>query len=82
MYFVYLLECKDGSIYTGITNDIKRRFEQHRAGTGGHYTKSRGAEEIVYSEQVADRSTALRREVEIKSWTRQKKLNLIRFGRP
>ncbi|QQG38247.1 MAG: GIY-YIG nuclease family protein [Candidatus Kaiserbacteria bacterium] len=82
MYLVYLLQCNDGSIYTGITNDLERRFNQHRTGAGGHYTKSKGVVRILYSEKLPDRNTALRREAQIKGWTRKKKLNLIQFGKP
>ncbi|MEK7109565.1 MAG: GIY-YIG nuclease family protein [Patescibacteria group bacterium] len=77
MYFVYLIECKDRSLYTGITNDLKRRFAQHQNGEGGHYTSSKQAVKIVYSESHPDRSSALKREAQIKSWPRQKKLSLI-----
>ena len=78
MYFVYLLGCKDGSIYTGITNDLKQRLERHKAGVGSNYTRAKGAEKILYTEEYADRGSALKREAEIKRWTRQKKLDLIR----
>ena len=78
MYFVYLLQCKDGSLYTGITNDLKQRLERHKAGVGGNYTRAKGADKILYTEEHADRGSALKREAEIKRWTRQKKLDLIR----
>ncbi|HXK31585.1 MAG TPA: GIY-YIG nuclease family protein [Candidatus Paceibacterota bacterium] len=77
MYFVYLLGCKDGSIYTGITNDLKQRLNRHKKGKGGNYTRAKGAEKILYTEQHANRSSALKREAEIKRLTRQKKLDLI-----
>ncbi len=76
-YFIYLLECKDTSIYTGITTDVKRRFEEHRKGSGGRFTRTKGAIRILYTEECKDRSSALRREAEIKRWPRQKKLDLI-----
>ncbi|OGG44818.1 hypothetical protein A2673_02165 [Candidatus Kaiserbacteria bacterium RIFCSPHIGHO2_01_FULL_50_13] len=79
MYFVYILHCSDGTLYTGVTNDLKRRFEQHKKGTGGSYTRSRTVERIVYSEEAHGRGAALKREVEIKRLTRQKKLSLIKF---
>ena len=82
MYFVYLIGCNDGTIYTGITTDVQRRFNEHKSGRGGHYTKSKGARGLLYSEQCMDKSTALKREAQIKGWTRIKKLNLIRFGKP
>ncbi len=76
-YFVYLLRCKDGSIYTGITTDPKRRLAEHKTGTGGRYTRAHGAWEIVHTEKFKNRSEALKREAQIKSWPREKKLGLI-----
>jgi putative endonuclease len=76
MYFVYILQCRDKSLYTGITTDIKRRFKEHKAGTGGHYTRARGALKIVYQERKRNRSTASKREAEIKSLSRAAKLAL------
>jgi len=81
MYFVYIIKCSDDSLYTGITTDVKRRFGEHRSGKGGHYTSSKKVVRVVFTEAHPDRSSALKREAEIKSWTRQKKLNLIRAGR-
>ena len=77
MYFVYILICDDRSLYTGITTDVKRRFKEHVAGKGGGYTRSRKVESVVYSEKRKDRSSALKREAEIKKWPKQKKLQLI-----
>ena len=77
MYFVYLLECKDKTIYTGITTDIDRRLEEHKKGIGARYTRGHKAGSIVYIERKRNRSTASKREAEIKSWTRAKKLILI-----
>ena len=77
MYFVYLLECKDGSLYTGITTNVERRLQEHKNGKGGHYTRSRGAYAVVYTEQCVNRSAALKKEAELKSWSRQKKLSFI-----
>ena len=82
MYFVYLIECSDGSLYTGMTTDVERRFSEHKNKIGGHYTSSKNVVRVVYTEQHPDRSSALKREAQIKGWTRQKKLNLIKFGRP
>jgi putative endonuclease len=76
MYFLYILKCKNGSLYTGITTNVERRFIEHKKGTGGHYTRSQGVVKIVYTEEHPDRSTALKREAEIKSWKREKKLEL------
>ncbi len=77
MYFVYIIECGDKSLYTGITTDLKRRLEEHKAGTGGHYTRAKGAVKIVYSEEHQNRSSASKREAEIKKLKREKKLALV-----
>ncbi|MBL4644745.1 MAG: GIY-YIG nuclease family protein [Candidatus Pacebacteria bacterium] len=77
MYFIYILECNDKSLYTGITTDVARRFDEHKNGKGGHYTHSRGAKEIVYTEKCKDRSAAQVREAEIKKFTRAEKMHLI-----
>ena len=81
MYYVYILECGDRSLYTGITKDMQRRFQQHVDGKGGHYTSSKNVLRIAYTEEHPDRSSALKREAEIKKWTRKEKLNLIQLGR-
>ena len=78
MYFVYLAECEDKTIYTGITTDLIRRLEQHKTQRGGHYTSAHRVKKIVYTEEHPTRSAALRREAEIKSWKRDKKLDLIK----
>ena len=78
MYFVYILECADTSLYTGITTDVKRRFEEHTKGTASRYTRAKGVRRILYTEEQLDRSSALKREAEIKSWSREQKLRLIR----
>ena len=76
MYFVYVLQCGDGTLYTGVTTDLVRRFKEHQNGTGAKYTRSRGAAKILYSERKRTRSSAQKREAEIKSWPRKKKLQL------
>lgn len=76
-YFVYLLECEDDSLYTGITTNLERRFKEHKEGTGGHFTRAKKAKRIVYSEPHANRSSALKREAAIKRLTRAQKLELI-----
>lgn len=77
MYFVYILECTDGTLYTGITTDVERRFSEHKAGVGSRYTKARKAKNIAYTEEVLDRSEASRREAAIKKMNREQKLRLI-----
>ncbi len=76
MYFVYILKCKDGSLYTGITTDVKRRFLEHKNGRGGAYTRAKKALKIIYTEEHADRSSASKREAAIKKLPRAKKLIL------
>lgn len=80
MYFVYIIECGDGSLYTGITNDVARRFEEHQSGKGARYTQAKKAKEIVYSETLPNRSAALKREASIKRMTREAKLALIKVS--
>jgi len=82
MWYVYLLLCKDGSIYTGITQDVERRVKEHKTSQGGKYTKDSGAEELLYTEEFATRSEAHKREKQIKGWRREKKINLIKYGHP
>jgi len=72
------LRCGDGSLYTGITNDLARRLAAHRAGKASAYTRSRRPLRLVYREPARDRSAALRREAAIKRLTRRAKLELIR----
>ena len=76
-WWVYMLRCRDGSLYTGATTDVERRFAQHRAGTGAKYTRAHPPEAIVYREELPDKPAALRRELSIKSLRREAKLRLI-----
>jgi putative endonuclease len=76
-WFVYILRCKDRSLYTGITTDLKRRLEEHRSGKGGGYTRAHRPEKIVHFEKLKSRSAALKREARIKRMKRQDKLALI-----
>lgn len=77
-WYVYILRCKDGTLYTGMTDDVPRRLAAHRAGKGAKYTRGRSPLELVYREECTDRSAALRREIAVKRLTRQEKLNLCR----
>ena len=77
-WFVYLLRCGDGSLYTGITKDITRRCEQHNAGTASRYTRSRLPVVLVYQEPQGSQSLALKREATIKAMSRLEKESLIR----
>jgi putative endonuclease len=78
MYFVYILKCRDGTLYTGITTDVLRRFAEHKAGKGGAYTRAHGASKMVYKEKSPNRSSASKREAEIKKLSREQKLKLIK----
>ncbi|MGH1379096.1 MAG: GIY-YIG nuclease family protein [Alphaproteobacteria bacterium] len=76
-WYVYILECSDMTYYTGITTNIERRVSEHETGVGAKYTRGRGPLRLVYSEETADRSSATKREIEIKSLSKEKKLSLI-----
>ena len=78
-WFVYILRCADGSLYTGITKDVIRRCEQHNAGTASRYTRGRLPVSLVYQESQASQSLALKREAAIKAMSRQEKESLIRL---
>ena len=77
MYTVYILECADGSLYTGITTDMEKRLAAHAAGTASKYTRARGVRAVRYQEQQPNRSTASQREAAIKQLTTAQKHALI-----
>ncbi|MBT3690453.1 GIY-YIG nuclease family protein [bacterium] len=77
-YFVYLARCKDKTIYTGYTVDLKDREAKHNSGEGAKYTKHRRPIKIVYSEEFNSVSKAMKREAQIKSWSRADKEKLIK----
>ncbi|MDA1337333.1 MAG: GIY-YIG nuclease family protein [bacterium] len=77
MYFVYIIKCKDDTLYTGITTDVERRFKEHSQGKGGAYTRAKKVVKVIYSEKQKDRSSAQKRENEIKKWTHERKLALL-----
>ena len=72
-WYVYILRCGDGTLYTGITDDIPRRLAAHRSGKGAKYTRGRGTLKLAYAEEVPDKSAALRREAAIKKLSRAEK---------
>lgn len=76
-YYVYMLRCADGTLYTGYTDDPQRREQVHNSGKGAKYTRARLPVELVYWEECPDKSAALRREYAIKQMTRAQKLKLI-----
>ena len=77
-YYLYLLLCKNGSIYCGITDNVKRRFQDHKAGKGARYTRSFPPVKILYTKKLPNRSTALKKEYEIKKLSHKQKIELIR----
>jgi putative endonuclease len=77
VWYVYMVKCADGSLYTGTTTDVSRRVKEHNAKKGAAYTKARLPVRLVYRETHPTRSHAQKREAEIKRWKREKKLALI-----
>lgn len=77
MFYSYILECSDGTLYTGYTNDIGKRLETHNRGKGAKYTRGRTPVTLVYSQKFTSKIEAQRKEREIKKLTRTEKLNLI-----
>ena len=75
---VYILHCGDGSLYTGIAVDVQARLAAHRSGKGAKYTRGRGPLELVYEEACPDKGTALKRELAIKSLSREEKLKMLK----
>jgi predicted GIY-YIG superfamily endonuclease len=76
-WVTYILQCSDGSFYTGITNNIKNRIQKHNTGNGAKYTQSRIPVKLIYQEETDNKSTARKREIEIKGWSREKKKQLV-----
>ncbi len=76
MWYLYILKCRDGSLYTGITTDVEKRFEAHQSGKGAKYTRGRGPLELVYREECGDHSEALKREIAVKRLSREEKKSL------
>lgn len=78
MYYVYILKCKDGTLYTGSTNDIDKRLETHNSGKGAKYTRGRTPVVLRYSESFATKGEALKKESAIKCLSRKEKLILTK----
>ena len=78
MWYLYLIRCRDGSLYTGISTDVERRFAAHQANRGARRLRGRGPLELVYAQPLGDRSLALRVEHRIKRWRRADKERLLR----
>jgi len=77
-YHLYILRCNDNSLYTGVTLDIEKRLIKHNSGKGAKYTASRRPVQLVYSEKCKDKGAALKREIEIKKWSKAKKEKLLK----
>ena len=77
MWYLYILRCGDGTLYTGITTDVHRRLEAHRQGRGAKYTRGRGPLELIYQEKCGTHSEALKRELAVKQMSRAEKETLI-----
>lgn len=80
MNYVYIIRCKDNSLYTGWTNNLEKRFKAHCEGKGAKYTKGRGPLKLVYFEKYNTKQEAMKREYFIKSLSRKEKLELIKNG--
>jgi predicted GIY-YIG superfamily endonuclease len=76
-WFLYIVRCADGSLYTGITVDVARRYKQHNAGTASRYTRSRLPVELIYQESQPNQSAALKRELAVKAMSREEKELLV-----
>ena len=79
-WYLYILRCGDGTLYTGITTDVEKRLEAHREGKGAKYTRGRSPLELVYRECCGDHSNALKREIAVKKLTRSQKERLLNLN--
>ena len=77
-WYLYVLRCGDGTLYTGITTDVQARFAQHQAGKGAKYTRGRGPLVVVYTEECEDHSAALKRELAVKALSREEKEKMLK----
>lgn len=73
-----MLECKDASLYTGVTNSPKKRFEKHLKGEAAKYTRAKKPKKVVWLKEFEGKSAAMQKEAEVKSWSRQEKLKLVK----
>lgn len=79
MWYVYILLCRDGSFYTGCTDNPERRYSEHKDGRGGHYTSGHKPVKLLYIEQWPSKSEALKREAQIKGWSHLKKIKILKL---
>ena len=80
MWFIYIILCDDNSLYTGSTNDLSKRFEAHITGKGSKYTRSHKPQRIIHTETYNTKSDALKREAQIKNWSRQEKITILNLS--
>ena len=81
MWFVYMLRCRDNSIYTGITNNLEKRIGTHKSGNGSKYVRGRLPVELIYKEDFSNRSSASKREIELKKLKKKEKELLIKYAK-
>lgn len=79
-WVVYIVECSDKSLYTGISNNVGKRLDAHNNGKGASYTRGRRPVKLLFEESIGSYPDALKREAQIKKLSKKKKLNLIKFG--
>ena len=79
MYYIYVLLCQDGSLYTGTSNNPQQRFLDKKKGKGGKYPRAQKPIKILYTEELLNKSAALKREIDIKSWSREKKIRILKL---
>ncbi len=79
MFYLYILLCADGKLYTGITNNVRKRIQNHELGVGSKYVKDRLPIKLIYTEQFKDKCNAAKREKQIKGWRRQKKIDILKL---
>ncbi len=79
-WFLYMIRCNGGFLYTGITTDVSRRFAQHQAGKGAKYLRGKAPLELVFQKLIGSRSDALKLEAKVKKWAKTDKEHIIRFG--
>lgn len=77
MYYIYILLCNDNSLYTGYTKDLKKRLKDHNEGNGSKYVRSRLPAKVIYQEKYKTKSEAMKREIEIKGWSREEKIEQL-----
>lgn len=79
MYYIYILQCSDGSLYTGFAINVGKRIQVHKEGKGSKYVRSRLPIRLIYTEKYESKSEALKRECQIKGWRREKKARILKL---